>query len=514
MMLTMASLNTLRTLACAWMLALLLSFQAVHAQAPETADLTGKGGDRILSAAEIEADLSLLYEAFSRFHPGLYRYQDSVQFNTRFEALKKACLAEPSLKAVYVSLSRFTAQIRCGHTYCNFWNQPDSIANALFRGKDKLPLTFRIVEGKMVVYQNVSEVDELQRGDEILSINGLATKAILDTLMRYVKADGSNDAKRLNDLQLLGGGKYEFFDVFFPMLYPPVGGTYTLSLRRYGMQETYTRDVKTLTRAERLERLNAKYGKQATNFEDLWQFELLDEKTAYLRLGTFVTWHTDMDWQAFLKGSFAQLNEKEVPHLIVDLRGNEGGDGAVQEALMQYLGQRDAWPTDYQQYIRYKTVSDELRPHLNTWNKGMYDISRKVSPSDRAGFYQMKGGGKRKVKKANKQAFKGKVWLLVDASNSSATFFLSQYFQINGLATLVGQTTGGNLRGINGGQQFFLALPNSGIGVDIPLIGYYTRSEQPDAGLSPDIEVPFTVEDLVEGVDTELQAVRKQIRQY
>ena len=37
-----------------------------------------------------------------------------------------------------------------------------------------------------------------------------------------------------------------------------------------------------------------------------------------------------------------------------------------------------------------------------------------------------------------------------------------------GAATLLGQPTGGNLRGLNSGQICWVTLPVSGVGVDIP----------------------------------------------
>lgn len=49
--------------------------------------------------------------------------------------------------------------------------------------------------------------------------------------------------------------------------------------------------------------------------------------------------------------------------------------------------------------------------------------------------------------------------------------------------------------------------PNSQIEIDIPLIGYFSATPQPDRGLTPDILVEKTVEDLLNGVDTELKLV-------
>ncbi|OAG66134.1 hypothetical protein A7D17_22085 [Xanthomonas floridensis] len=65
----------------------------------------------------------------------------------------------------------------------------------------------------------------------------------------------------------------------------------------------------------------------------------------------------------------------------------------------------------------------------------------------------------------------GRVFVLTSAGNSSATFGFARQLQRNGLATLVGQPTGGNLRGISGSAFFFLHLPNAKIKVDRPLVG-------------------------------------------
>lgn len=78
--------------------------------------------------------------------------------------------------------------------------------------------------------------------------------------------------------------------------------------------------------------------------------------------------------------------------------------------------------------------------------------------------------------------------------------------------TLVGQPTGGNRRGINGGAFFFLRLPHSKIEIDLPLIGFFPSGTRPDAGLLPDVSVESTVKDLVQNIDTELDAVKKRLQ--
>jgi hypothetical protein len=103
------------------------------------------------------------------------------------------------------------------------------------------------------------------------------------------------------------------------------------------------------------------------------------------------------------------------------------------------------------------------------------------------------------------------VFVLIGAVNSSATFDFARAVRRAGVGTLVGQTTGGNLRGINGGAFFFLNLPNSHIELDLPLIGQFPLEPQPDAGLRPDIEVQPGAADLAAGRDVELAAVRQAL---
>ncbi len=80
------------------------------------------------------------------------------------------------------------------------------------------------------------------------------------------------------------------------------------------------------------------------------------------------------------------------------------------------------------------------------------------------------------------------------------------------LGILIGQTTGGSLRGINGGAFFFLRLPKSGIELDLPLIGTFPPQSVADHGVTPDVFVEPTALDIAKGRDPELRVAQMQIR--
>ncbi len=101
--------------------------------------------------------------------------------------------------------------------------------------------------------------------------------------------------------------------------------------------------------------------------------------------------------------------------------------------------------------------------------------------------------------------------MLVSAANSSATFNFALAIREHHLGALVGQPTGGNRRGINGGAYYFLRLPNSKLEIDLPLIGYFPSGEEPNEGIAPDVLVRPTIEDLRKGRDPEMARVRSMI---
>ena len=164
--------------------------------------------------------------------------------------------------------------------------------------------------------------------------------------------------------------------------------------------------------------------------------------------------------------------------------------------------------------VRYRTVPDDLLPYLDTWDPSFKNWG--ASAIDAAdGFYRLRRDADDDIGGVITPAppgFTGRLWVLVGATNSSATFEFAQTVRQNHLGTLVGQPTGGNQRGINGGAFFFLRLPRSGIELDVPFIGQFPAGNPPDAGLQPDVLVVSTVRDIALGRDAELEAVRAHAR--
>ncbi|MEQ1491873.1 MAG: peptidase S41, partial [Terricaulis sp.] len=170
---------------------------------------------------DVSSDIAILRDAYENLHSGLYRYATPREMSSRFDALARAWSRPQTRADAYLSLSRFLATVKCGHTYANFFNQSEAVQAELFETQRLLPFQFAWIDGRMVVLANQSSDARLARGAEILSIDGRSTPSILRSLMPFARADGGNDAKRRALLEVRGFDRYESFDVYYGLTHRP-----------------------------------------------------------------------------------------------------------------------------------------------------------------------------------------------------------------------------------------------------------------------------------------------------
>jgi hypothetical protein len=460
----------------------------------------------LLAAADLRADLELLRRIFDALHPGQARYLTAAARDAAWAELMTELGRDRPLGEVFLALTAFTAKLRCGHTYPSFFNQRAAIARALFEGP-RLPFLFRWMDGAMVVTDSLIAEPRLARGVEVVRLAGVPTSELLARLLPLARADGSNDAKRAAYLEVRGGA-YEAFELLVPLLVPgaltaPEG--IALEVRRAdGAIEKLTVPPQTL--AERRAVAAAREPDTSDPQRALWALELRPDGIGYLRMPTWVVYKTKWDWRGDLERAMRTLVSRRARALIIDLRGNEGGNDVGNE-LLRYVVRRPVPLPAHERRTRYRVVPEDLRPHLDTWDTSFFDRGAAARDLGDGWFVLEDRPGEAIEPRAPR--FAGRVIVLVDASNSSATFQFARLVQERKLATLIGEPTGGNLRGINGGSFFFVRLPRTGIEIDLPLVGVFAptgASEPPDRGLIPDRVVRTTAADLRAGRDPQLAA--------
>jgi C-terminal processing protease CtpA/Prc len=319
--------------------------------------------------------------------------------------------------------------------------------------------------------------------------------------MPYLRADGSNDGKRLS--QLDSGENGNAMDRFLPLLHPPGARGYALTLRpRGGTRREVT--VTAMTANER-ERLLIAAGKPMPGND--WRFEI-DGDTATLTLPTFSFWNGGFDWNDFLDRSFATLDEKKIPNLILDLRDNEGGDDAIGHALIAHVLSAPLTIPATRAETAYERAPYDLVRYLDTWDFSFFDRTGQVIRGEGRNWVLRDQDADRIIAPVA-NPYRGKVVLLTGPQMSSAGYLIARDFKASGAATLIGRETGGSLRGLNGGQLAWMVLPISGVSIDIPLISGFAKTAEPDRGVLPDIAVRTRLEDVAAGVDPDLVEAKR-----
>jgi len=460
----------------------------------------------ILRAAPGAEDSDILRRAYEALHPGLYRYASPAAVTARFTRFAETFAAARDLPARYLALSRLLGTVRCGHSYANFYNQRRSVAQALFAGRNRLPFRFRWLGTRMIVTAD-TEGNGLASGTEILTIDGRPVAGVLAALLPLARADGGNDAKRRALLAVEGVDAYESFDVYFPLLFPMRAPAYALGLRTpAGRRRNILVAPIDLTRRRATMR---RVPGPAPGDNPGWQLEYRG-LAAIMTMTTWALYDSTWDWRAWLAASFETLRRRRPSALIVDLRDNEGGQD-IGHHILSHLIDAPLPLAGYERRVRFREAPRDLIPYLDTWDRSFDRLGANAMDLGN-GFYRLPEEGGEAVIRPEEPRFTGRLIVLIGPQNSSATFQFAATVRASRLGTLVGGNTGGNRRGINGGSFYFLRLPESGLEADLPLVGTFPRTPQPDAGLVPDLAVQETQADIAAGRDAVLAAALALVR--
>ena len=458
-------------------------------------------GSARLEPRQVERDLRVLHRTLTALHPGLYRYATPADLDSAFARERRALAAGATRGELLLAVSRITAGIRCGHTFVNPANQPAAVKSEILDRGDRLPLRLALVEGRLLV--TASAAQAIAQGDEVLAIGGRSAREIAAELVPLVRADGGGEAARL--AQLADDAPRGPMDAFLPLLHRPADGAYRLTVRRGAGPP---REV--AVPATTVDAREARLASLGTVPAAGWSFRI-DRDIAIWTLPTFAFWNDGFDWKSEVARRFDELERSRARHLVLDLRGNEGGDSAIGDSLLARLAVVPTRIPGERAEGAFERVPYALARFLETWDYGFFDRTGKVvATGGRNLLLTERDTADRRIAAAPRP-WRGRTFALIGPRNRSASFLLARALKTGGVATLVGQATGGNQRGINGSEIAWVTLPESNLAVDVPLVAWFARGDAPDGGVEPDVPVARRFADLVAGVDPEMREVRRLI---
>lgn len=473
----------------------------------------------MLSVEQMRNDIDALKKTLVAIHPGVYRYNTPEQLEKEFAEARTKLTAPMPEGDFFILVSQLTNTLKCGHTFANPYNQDDKLKARLFDQRNYLPFYFKIIDGRMIVTANASSKN-LSLGSEITKINGVAVKDIIEKLLTVTRGDGNSVlGHRINSLELTRGEaeRFALFDWYFPLFFPVKDEIYDIEATGFTSKKTATFSVLAMTKAERTAEMAKRYGPSPT-YDDGWKFEIQDGSVGYLKIDNSITWRLKtIKFKEFLANAFAELKAKKITNLVIDLRGNGGGDMDPGFELSRYLTHKKLNPyAESRRLVRNVSSQTEIAKYVSTYSDELINSLKNGVPANQFRkfndkYFEIIGRENYPAVEPYPNSFDGKTYIIADASNASATFQFLDYVRQHKLATIVGQPTGGNRQGINGGNYFFLSLPNSKIEIDIPVYFQAPLKQAPDESVIPNILVKREPDDIGNKLDRELAEIKRLI---
>ena len=463
-----------------------------------------------IAKEKLHRDLDLLYQGLDKFHSGMYWYtpKDSVDF--AFQTAKNKITNDLNVYEFHKIIAPLVALSREDHTDIflpkEVKEQTNKNENIRF-----LPLTVVFLGEKLYCVKNASNNSAKIENLEIEKINGETPKEIVTKIGILFASDGYIKSVKYSDL-----GGFNFSKNYF--YYYGIIEKYEVKFKE--ITEPITINSLSISQINENLKKNNNIDKEKTENEPL-QFKIINAKTAYLDIQTFSNDIIKREskyktLKKFLKQSFSEIKEHNIKNVIIDVSKNGGGTEGNEGLLYSYFGD------NYQKYskVRVKTQKAILNNGIDKPIKlKVFGFLERifVNKKMKDGSLERKnnlGLGLMAYKKAPKDTFKGNVYVLISPITYSGGSEFSNMMYSQGLATFIGQETGGGYYGNTSGYSQDLTLPNSKITIEIPALQFVMNVEPKlpfGSGVKPNYEVIPTINQYINNENIYLEYALKLI---
>ncbi len=278
----------------------------------------------------------------------------------------------------------------------------------------------------------------------------------MDNLLQLITSDGLNITFKYSQMNNINYGLfpgYKDFPEVYKIKYKLPNHQGIKTLRIQARQKSEILEIKNKTNQRNLSAL---------------KFSTIDSlSTAIMTVKEFI-YFPIKEFQDFIKNSFVSLSNKSIRNLLLDLRGNDGGDPANAAEILSYI--------------------TDLKPiYFEEWVPGYPKLKKPLQ--------------------VNKPQFRGNLYVLIDGESFSTTGHLLSLIKYHNLGLLVGEESGGSFYCY--GCQTDIKLPQTKIVFSYSTCTYQTKVAgfSSNTGIRPDIKIQPTVEDIITGKDAVMEYI-------
>jgi hypothetical protein len=444
-------------------------------------------GHTVFATEELRADFAQMYGGLKSAHFDLYAFTPQRELDRRYVQLLGQIDRPMSRFEAEVLFELFAAEVRMGHTRIN---SPTADWNAYRKDGGKgFPLQIRIVDGRTYVAKNLSGLDTVGLGDEITRLNGQSMQHWLQRTERHVSAETAYMAHSLMEYD---------FAIYLWIELGAVDGFEIVA--RHGGSQPRQIHLPARTLAE----MEAARPLQPVDLDlenPLREAKVLDEHIAYLRPGPFynVEAKTGADewdvsgFREFVDHAFEEFLQAGASRLIIDLRGNPGGDNLFSDVMVAWFATR---PFRFASQFKIKVSAETIAANTariehdaaaaGPVSREFAELYARHRIGDVADF-----AIPLTAPRAGRW-FDGKVFVLIDRQSYSNAVAVAALVQDYRFGTIVGEATSDMATTYGAMEQF--VLDHTGLEVGYPK----ARIVRPNGdlrsrGVTPDIAIRVPV---------------------
>lgn len=210
---------------------------------------------------------------------------------------------------------------------------------------------------------------------------------------------------------------------------------------------------------------------------------------------------------SFINQAFVAIHKAGLTNLILDLRGNTGGNRSGSVALTKHVVHHS---------FSYSILQPRLKPgpYLNLTGRFYLLLSRlKYHVGHLFKRHSTESGTEFSYRyQPVKEPFKGQLYVLTDGFTASAATMVTSWIRQHTTAVFIGSQAAGGYNGNNGGSFPLITLPYSKMQLRFPIYRLILDKKSIQrSGLVPDHEVVYSIQDVLANRDKEIEFVLSRI---
>lgn len=389
-----------------------------------------------LSHFDIIEDVDFLISRLEAVHPDLYRYSSKQEISSRLSQVKIEVQTATPFE-LWKKLQPIISSFNDGHTFISPpWNAVTKGMKASTRGL--FPV---FVKPHQLGLEVKSQYDVLQKGDIITSIEGITVPELTRILSHYVSGESASFRSQV------------IMQDFATYLWIRFGEKKQWNIEFQKGSKKVNTSVSGVSLKELL-------SNKPRNLSPILKRSLKSEtvKSKRLSILTIPSFEIKDNLQEFITSSLSDVKQMNPDALIIDVRGNGGGNSSMGDTLMSSISS-----TPFRQYSRVDIkVSNPIKDFY-----GCNIIPRKTQCFNDL-FNAIPGTIIRNdlpFTPISTSRYNGEVYVLTDhLTFSSATDFAVMVKDFN-VGKIVGEPTGGVASSF--GDIYPFVLKNSGLSVGV-----------------------------------------------